>query len=51
MDNLSGMVFLMLLPIIFGAMVVFLTFFFQSLIIQIKDMFFNSDNDFRELYK
>lgn len=51
MDDLSGLVFLMLLPIMFGAMAVFLTFFFQYLIIQLKDMFFNSDNDFKELYK
>jgi len=51
MDNLSGMVFLMLLPIFFGAMAVFLMLFLQYFIVRIKDLFFNDDNDFKELYK
>jgi hypothetical protein len=49
MSNLAGMVFLMLLPIFFGAMAVFLVQWFQSFIINLIDLFDNSNMD--EMYR
>ena len=51
LNNLAGLAFLMLLPILFGAMAVFLTFFFQFFIIRLRNFFFDSDIDYRELYE
>jgi len=49
MNNLSGMVFLMLLPSLYGAMAVFLIYIFQLFIVRLGETFSTSD-DYEELY-
>lgn len=39
MTNLAGLVFLMILPILFGAMAVFVVMFAQNIIVWFKDIF------------